>query len=136
MIEVGHAEGLGLVDEDRIRARDVNAALDDRGGKEDVVLTALERTHLECERARVHLAVGDNDARRSCDPSKDALQPFLHASDVCDAVVKEEHLSSSCELVLDCGTNHLVRIAGDACFDSDSLAWRRAEKGEISRTRH
>ena len=45
LVQVGQAEAVGLVDEDRVGVGDVEAALDDRGGDEEVGLVADEVEH-------------------------------------------------------------------------------------------
>jgi hypothetical protein len=45
LVEVGETVAVGLVDEDRVGAGDVEAALHDRRGEEDVGLPADERQH-------------------------------------------------------------------------------------------
>ena len=64
LVQLGEPEVIGVVDDDRARARDVDAALDDRRRDEDVDLTVRERVHDALQLARAHLAVAEPLLRR------------------------------------------------------------------------
>ena len=57
LVELREAERVGAVDEDRVDARDVEAALDDRRAEQHVDVAAHERQHRSLELALRHLAV-------------------------------------------------------------------------------
>ena len=61
LVQVGQAVLVGLVDEDRVDVGDIQAALDDRRGDQDVELPLDEGQHRALELFAVHLAVGDAD---------------------------------------------------------------------------
>jgi hypothetical protein len=58
LVELGQAEHVGALDDERVRLRDVDARLDDRRGHEDVGLAAQEAQHPLLELGLVELAVG------------------------------------------------------------------------------
>ena len=61
LIELGEAEHIGAVHDQRVGGRDVEARFHDRGREEHVVLAVVERGHDVVELARPHLAVGACD---------------------------------------------------------------------------
>ena len=61
LVELGEAEHVGAMHDQRVGARDVEAGLDDRGGEEDVVFAVVEGRHLVFEFGRRHLTVRDDD---------------------------------------------------------------------------
>ena len=63
LIELRQAEHVGAIDDDGVGARDVEAALDDRGRDQDVVLALDEVEHRLLQRRLAHLSVPDGDAR-------------------------------------------------------------------------
>ena len=62
LVKLGEAESIRIVDEHRVRAGNVHAALDDRGADQDVRLAADEGEHDLLEFPVGHLAVADEDA--------------------------------------------------------------------------
>ena len=64
LVELGQAERVGARHEHRVGARDVEAALDDRGRDQDVELAAHEREHHRLELVGRQRAVADADPRR------------------------------------------------------------------------
>ena len=63
LVELRQPEAIGVVDDHRVGARDVEAGLDDRRADEDVVAAVDEVDHHLLELALRHLAVADRDAR-------------------------------------------------------------------------
>jgi hypothetical protein len=61
LVEVGAAVAVGLVDEDRVGAGDVEAALDDRRGEEDVGRAGHDGEHHLLQFRLREPAVGDAD---------------------------------------------------------------------------
>ncbi len=57
LVELGEAEAVGVVDDDRVRVRDVEARLDDRRRDEHVHVALDEREHPLLDEVAVHLAV-------------------------------------------------------------------------------
>ena len=63
LVELGQAEAVGAVDDDRVRPRDVQAVLHDGGGDQHVGLVVGELHHHLLEPALGQLAVGGDDPR-------------------------------------------------------------------------
>ena len=64
LVELRQAEALGVIDEDRVAGRDVDAVLDDRRRQQHVVLALDEGEHRPLQLALLHLPVADDDACR------------------------------------------------------------------------
>ena len=62
LVELGEAEHVGALDDQRVRLRDVDPRLDDRRGDEHVGVAAQEGVHPLLELSLLHLAVRDEEA--------------------------------------------------------------------------
>ncbi len=62
LVQLGKAVALGIFDDDRVRQRNVQAVLDDRGAHEHVVFVAHEAQQHALQLVIAHLAVPDADA--------------------------------------------------------------------------
>ena len=120
-MQLAEAEQVGAVDDERVHRRHVDAALDDRGADEHVVLALPEVEHDLLERALVHLAVGDRDARLGhelADVRGDVL-------DVLHPVVHEEHLALAQQLAADRLGDGAVVVLADVGEDRLAVGGRR-----------
>ena len=63
LVQLGEAEAVGVLDDEGVDVRDVDAGLDDGGADEDLDLTVRHRLHDVAELLLIHLAVGDGDLR-------------------------------------------------------------------------
>ena len=63
LVQLGQAEQVGALDDQRVGVGDVEAGLDDRGADQDVELLLPEVDHDLLELVLVHLAVRDRDPR-------------------------------------------------------------------------
>ena len=97
LVELAEAEQVGPVDDERVHRRHVDARLDDRRADEHVVLALPEVEHDLLERALVHLAVGDGDARLGHEVAHVARGVL----DVLHPVVHVEHLALAQQLAAD-----------------------------------
>ena len=61
LIELGEPEHVCPVDDKRVRARDVEAAFDNRGREQHIIFALIEGGHDVFELARRHLSVGDDE---------------------------------------------------------------------------
>ena len=59
LVQLGEAEAVGVLDDEGVDVRDVDAGLDDGGADEDLDLTVRHRLHDVAELLLIHLAVGD-----------------------------------------------------------------------------
>ena len=91
LVQVGQAVAVGLVDEDRVGVGNVEPALDDRRGQQQVELVVDEVEHHLFQLPFGHLAVADADAGLG----HDLPQPPGEVFDVVDAVVDEEDLPAA-----------------------------------------
>ena len=97
LVELGEAEAVRPVDDDRVGRRDVEAGTDDRRAHQDVVLPPDEPRHRPLDLLRRHLPM-DHPHLRLRD---ELLDEAGHREDRPDAVVEEEDLAVSRELLPD-----------------------------------
>ena len=97
LVQLGQAHAVGAIDHDGVRARDIEAVLDDRGGNKNVRFVADEFQHHLFEFGLAHLAVAHHDARLRNQP----LDHRCQRSDGFHAVVHEEHLALARQLFFD-----------------------------------
>ena len=102
-MHLAEAEQVGALDDERVHGRHVDARLDDRRADEHVVAALPEVDDDLFERALVHLAVGDGDARLG----HELAQPGGGGVDRAHPVVDPEHLALAQQLAAD-------RLDGDA----------------------
>ena len=129
LVELGEPECVGAVDQDRVRGRDVEAVLDDRGREEHVGLAREEAPHRLLELALRHLAVRDGDARR---PGSSSSSRLLDAADRLDPVVHEEDLSAARDLRLDRLADDLVPRRHDLRLDREAVPGRRLDDRQVA----
>ena len=109
LVELREAEAVGVVDDQRVRIRDVDAGLDDGRAHEHVVLLLPEVDDDLLEAVFVHLAVGDGDPRLGHEFGEVAG----HGFDVADPVVDVEDLALAHEFASDRGLDLLVLAFAD-----------------------
>ena len=130
LIEIAQAEAIGAIDDDGVRVRDVDAAFDDRGGKQDVGFAVDEFGHHFFEFVGVHLAVADarcaRAARASCKLLRDSV-------DVEDAIVQIENLAAAIEFALDGVADDALVILRDDGFDGQTILRRRFDGAHVAR---
>jgi hypothetical protein len=90
LVELREAEAVGTIDDQRVRAWDVEATLDDRGREENVVLAVVKGAHPLLDLARAHLPVSRDRLHLGYLRSK----PFLDVRQVGDARHDEEALAT------------------------------------------
>ena len=94
LIELRQAEHVGAVHDQRVRGRDVEAGLDDRGREQHVVFAVVEGRHDVFQRGRRHLPVRDDDARFR----HVLVEIGLHFGEIVDARRDVERLASAVAL--------------------------------------
>ena len=132
LVQLRDAEVVRPVNEDGVRAGDVEAAFDDGRGEKHVRVAAREAAHLLGEDRRGHLAVGDLDLRLR----NERAQPRGHLVDGHHAVVQEIDLPAARELALDRAAHHGVGSARDRGVGGDALARGRAQQRQVAHSRH
>ena len=125
LVEIGQAEAIGAVDDDRVGVRNIEAALDDRGANEHVDLAGDEALHDVFQLVRVHLAVADVDARASGQSS--AILSRTCSIDL-DAVVQEINLALPLELAVDRVADDALVVAADDRLDRQAIERRRLDR--------
>ena len=91
LVELRKAEAVGAIDDQRIRARDVESALDDRRRQKDVIFAVVESAHPLFDLGRTHLAVGGDELHLG----HLLAQPFLDVGQVGDPWHDEEALPAA-----------------------------------------
>ena len=91
LVELGEAEHVRALDDQRVGLRDVDPRLDDARRDQHVRVAAQEREHPLLEVLLVELAVGDLEADAGAQPA----QPLRGLVDRLDPVVDEEGLAAA-----------------------------------------
>ena len=124
LVEIGQPEPVGAVDDDRVRVRNIEAALDDRRADQHVDLAGDEACHHVFEFVRVHLAVADS-TRASGQSS--AMRSRMRSIDL-HAVVQEIDLALAFELAIDRVANDPLVVAADDRLDRQPIERRRFDR--------
>ena len=131
LVELGEAEQVGALHDQRVGGRDVEARLDDRGAHQHVRVAAQELEHVLLELALGHLAVGDRDARLG-DERADALGGLV---DRVDAVVQEERLALAGQLALDRRRDQLLVVLAHVGLDRAAALRGRLDHRYVAQAR-
>ncbi len=132
LVQVGEAEAVGAVDDDGVGVGDIEAALDDGGGEEDVGLAGDEAPHHVLQLLLVHLAVADLDGRLR----DQFLQPRRHPLDAHHPVVEEIDLPVAGQLALDGAADHPLVVGADDGLDRLAAGRRRLDRAHVARAGH
>ena len=131
LVELGEAEVVGVLDDQRVGGRDVDPRLDDRGADEHVGVAAQERHHPVLELGLLELAVGDLEAQLGAH----AAQPRRDLVDRLDAVVHVERLAAALPLALErLAHERLVELA-DVGPDRAAALRRGLDHGDVAQAR-
>ena len=128
LVELGQPELVGALHDQRVRARDVEARLDDRGAHEHVGLAAQEVQHHLLELPLRHLAVGDEHARVGHERA-DALGGLV---DRLHPVVQEEGLAAARQLALDRLGHELVVVLAHVGLHRPAALGRRLDHRDVA----
>ena len=102
-------EPVGAIDDDRVRIRNIEAALNDGRADEHIDLAGDEARHYCFEFVRVHLSVAKHDPRLRT-KLRDAI---AHPFDRLHAIVQEENLALAFELAMDGIANDALVVTAD-----------------------
>ena len=134
LVELRQAERVRVLDDQRVRLRDVDPRLDDRCAHEHVRAAAQVVHHHLLELALAHLPVGDRETHaRAHRP-----QPLGRLLDRLDAVVQEERLPVALVLAQDRALDELLLVLADVRLHRPAALRRRLDHGDVpqSRQRH
>ena len=95
LIHLGESEVLGVVDDDRIGIRDIDAVFNDRRTYEDIDFVARKLHHDIFDCFPVHTTMGDADPGIG----NGDLQIAGNGCNVIDVVIEIEHLSVACQFL-------------------------------------
>ena len=95
LMELRETEAVGAVDDDRVRGRHVDAALDDRRADQHVDALRVEVAHHVLELA---LAPSGRARRRCAPPARSSREPLGRRADGVDVVVQEVDLAAAPQL--------------------------------------
>ena len=127
-MEVAEPKLVCLVDQHRVRVRDVDPAFDD-GGRHQHVEGAVDETgHDVFEVLAFHLAVANADPR----VGNEALDHARHFLDVADPVVHEVGLPAAAELVSDGVPDDLLVEPGQNGVDGVPVGRRSADDAQVA----
>ena len=122
------AEQVGAFDDQRVHRRHVDARLDDRGAHQHVVLAVPEVLHDGFERAFVHLAVGDRDARLG----HELAQASRGGVDRLHPVVHPEHLALTEEFAADRLDRDALVVLADVGEDRHAIGRRGLQQRQVA----
>src|SRR3954471_7346932 len=128
LVELGEAEVVGTLDDQRVGLRDVDARLDDAGRDEHVGLAAQEAHHPRLELLLVELAVGHLEAH----PGAQAAQALGRLVDRLDAVVDEERLAPARLLALERLLDEPLVVLADVGLDGPPALGRRLDDADVA----
>ena len=131
LVELGEAERVGALDDERVRLRDVEPGLDDRGRDEDVGVPAQERVHPLLELLLPHLAVRDEKAQ----PGTQLLQLRGALLDRLDPIVEEERLPLASRFALECELHEVLVVLADGRANRAAPFGRRLDDRDVAHAR-
>ena len=132
LVKLRKAETLRMVDEDRVARWNVDAILDDRRGKQHVILAVDEGEHRPLQLPLLHLSVPDDDAHSG----HQLLEILLRGVDRLHAVVDEEDLAAAADLELDGLADEVVCKWDDGGLDGQAILRRRLDHRDVSDADH
>ena len=127
LVKIGEPEPVGAINDNRIRIRNIEAALDDGCADENVDLAGDEACHYGFEFIRVHLSVTKFDPRLRT-KLRDAI---AHPFDRLHAIVQEENLALAFKLPIDRIANDALIVTADHCLDGKPIERRRLNRGHV-----
>ena len=127
-MQLSEPKQVGAFDDERVYRRHVDAALDDGGAHQNVVLAFPKINHGLLQRCLVHLAVGHSNARLRHKLAKFACSVLnrLHS------VVHPKHLAVTQQLAPDGFGCHAVVFFAHVSKDGLAVGWWRLQQRQIS----
>ena len=131
LVELGQTEGVGVLDDQGVRLRYVDARLDDRGAHQHIRAPAQVIDHHGLELPLRHLAVGHGEAHAGAQ----GAQPFGLLGDRLDPVVKEERLPATLVLAHDRALDELLLVLAHIRPHRPASLGRRLDDGDVAQPR-
>jgi hypothetical protein len=132
LVQLAETKPIGVVDQDRVDVRYIQARFDDRRADEDVRFVADELQHHVFELALAHLPVTDQDPR-----VRDHLLDLLgHLEDVVHPVVHEVHLSLALKLAHDRELHAVAVVRHHFGHDAAAVLRRGRQRADIAKSEH
>jgi hypothetical protein len=131
LVELGQAEALGVLDDERVGVRVVDPRLDDRGGDENVDLTGREALHHALQLVLGHLAVRDADPRLGHHlghPSRGRIHRHHPVEHIVD-------LASALQLAPDGRLDEVVVELADVDLHREAVRRRRVDDRHVAHAR-
>src|SRR5215204_4498031 len=128
LIELCQPEAVGVVDDDGVDVRDVDAGFDDRRADEHVVIVADEGEDHLLQHLFIHLTVPDAE---SCFRHK-LTQAVGEAINAVDTIVNHIHLPSTLQLTQDHFADQLVIRSGHKRADRETSLRRGVDHADVS----
>ena len=132
LVQLAQAEAVGMVHDQRVRVRDIQAGLDDRGAYEHVDVAVPEVADDLVELLLPHLAVGGADLGFG----HELLDPGGHAGDVGHAVVHVKHLAAAQQLATDRRGDLRVLVGAHVGEHRQAVLRRGGERGHLADAGH
>ena len=128
LVQLREPEGVGALDDQRVRLRDVDPGLDDRRRHEGVGVARKEGVHPLLELPLGHLAVRHEEAK----PRTELPELLGRLVDRLHAVVEVERLAPAAVLALERDADELVVELADRRADRPSPFRRRLDHGDVA----
>ena len=128
LVELGEAQAVGVLDDQGVDVRDVDAGLDDRGADEDLDLAVGHALHDVAELVLVHSPVGDGDLRAGVA----SHQGVRAAGDRLHAVVEVVDLAAPGQLAADRVVEHGLVLLQHEGLDRVAVHRRLLDRGHVA----
>jgi len=129
LVKVAEPEAVGAVNDNGVGVGNIQAALDDGGGKQHVGLAVDEPGHDFLQVVAAQLAVADDDAGLG----QQGLEPGGHGVDGQHAVVEKEYLAAAIQLALDGLADEALVVGGDDGLDGQAVVRGRLDGAQVAR---
>ena len=131
LVELRQTQPVGVLDDERVHVRQVDARLDDRGTHEHLHLALRHALHNRAELLLVHFAVrhGDLHLAQPLAQARGALVDGFHA------VMQVIHLPSALQLPPDGGVDHALVVFQHERLHRVAVLRRLLDGGHIAQTR-
>ena len=130
LVKVAQAKPVGAVNDYGVRVWNIQAALDDGGGQQDIRLAIDELGHDRFQFVRIHLAVTNDQARVGQKP----FQAVGHGLNRHYAIVQEKNLPAAIQLALDGIADDALVELGDNGLDRQPVMRRGLDGAHVART--